>query len=153
MNRSARSTPINPRGLQDEFLRLQSEVNKTVVFVTHDIEEAVKLGDRIAILAEGGVLAQYSTPDRILSAPASQFVADFVGNDRGLKRLSVTPVKQVPLTEPPVLARTASSAAPHGRNPELRCGFRADRRGRLRDPRESRDGATAAAPRSPRTAP
>ena len=75
--------PINRDRLQDEFLRLQSEVKKTVVFVTHDIEEAVKLGDRIAILREGGYLAQYDTPAKILGHPADAFVADFVGDDRG----------------------------------------------------------------------
>ncbi len=84
--------PITRERLQNEFLRLQSEVRKTVVFVTHDIEEAVKLGDRIAILAEGGVLAQYATPAEVLGHPASSFVSDFVGADRGVKRLRVTPI-------------------------------------------------------------
>ena len=83
--------PINRDRLQNEFLRLQAEVRKTIVFVTHDIEEAVKLGDRIAILAEGGVLNQFDTPAEILAHPANDFVADFVGADRGLKRLKVTP--------------------------------------------------------------
>nr|MBA3266948.1 ATP-binding cassette domain-containing protein [Acidimicrobiia bacterium] len=77
--------PINRDRLQQEFLRLQSEVRKTVVFVTHDIDEAVRLGDRIAILREGGVLEQYAPPAEILGRPASPFVADFVGSDRGLK--------------------------------------------------------------------
>ncbi|MDY7102738.1 MAG: ATP-binding cassette domain-containing protein, partial [Actinomycetota bacterium] len=86
--------PITRERLQDEFLRLQADLRKTIVFVTHDIEEAVRMGDRIAILAQGGVLAQYDTPDRILGSPASDFVADFVGADRGLKRLSVTPIEQ-----------------------------------------------------------
>ena len=63
-----------------------------MVFVTHDIEEAVKMGDRIAILEVGGVLAQYDTPAAVLGSPASPFVADFVGSDRGLKRLRVTPI-------------------------------------------------------------
>jgi len=84
--------PITRGRLQGEFLRLQAEVRKTVVFVTHDIEEAVRMGDRIAILAEGGRLEQYDTPAHILGHPASSFVADFVGADRGLKRLSVTPL-------------------------------------------------------------
>jgi osmoprotectant transport system ATP-binding protein len=84
--------PITRDRLQGEFLRLQSEVRKTVVFVTHDIEEAVRVGDRIAIMADGGVLAQYDTPANVLGNPASPFVADFVGSDRGLKRLRVTPV-------------------------------------------------------------
>ena len=95
--------PITRGRLQDEFLRLQREVRKTIVFVTHDLEEAVHLGDRIAILAEGGVLAQYDTPAAILGRPASEFVADFVGADRGLKRLSVTPIEVTDLETPPVV--------------------------------------------------
>jgi osmoprotectant transport system ATP-binding protein len=73
------------------------------VFVTHDIEEAVHLGDRIAILADGGVLAQYDTPATILGKPASPFVADFIGADRGLKRLSVTRIDRADLEHPPVV--------------------------------------------------
>ena len=95
--------PITRGRLQDEFLRLQREVCKTIVFVTHDLEEAVHLGDRIAILAEGGVLAQYDTPAAILGRPASEFVADFVGSDRGLKRLSVTAIDTDDLVTPPVV--------------------------------------------------
>ncbi|MGH9216787.1 MAG: ABC transporter ATP-binding protein, partial [Acidimicrobiales bacterium] len=89
--------------LQEEFLRLQDEVRKTVLFVTHDIEEAVRLGNRIAVLAQGGHLEQYDTPAAILGAPATPFVADFVGSDRGLKRLSVTPVTEADLEHPPVV--------------------------------------------------
>jgi osmoprotectant transport system ATP-binding protein len=81
--------PINRSRLQDEFLRLQQQVKKTVVFVTHDIDEAIKMGDRIAILREGGRLAQYDTPGAILAAPADEFVDRFVGADRGIKRLSL----------------------------------------------------------------
>ncbi len=81
--------PIVRARLQDEFLRLQHELRKTVVFVTHDIDEAIKLGDRIAILREGGRLAQYDTPQRILEQPVDDFVADFVGRDRALKALSL----------------------------------------------------------------
>ena len=95
--------PITRARLQEEFLRLQREVRKTIVFVTHDLEEAVRLGDRIAILAEGGVLAQYDTPATVLGRPASDFVADFVGSDRGLKRLSVTPIDVDDLETPPVV--------------------------------------------------
>jgi osmoprotectant transport system ATP-binding protein len=84
--------PITRTRLQDEFLRLQAAVQKTVVFVTHDVEEAIRMGDRIAILAEGGRLEQYDTPAEILGRPATPFVASFVGADRSLKRLSVTPV-------------------------------------------------------------
>ena len=75
--------PITRERLQNEFLRLHREIRKTVIFVTHDIDEAIKMGDRIAILREGGVLAQYATPDEILAAPADEFVARFVGADRG----------------------------------------------------------------------
>jgi osmoprotectant transport system ATP-binding protein len=95
--------PITRERLQDEFLRLQDEVRKTVVFVTHDVEEAVKLGDRIAILEVGGVLAQHDTPAEILGNPASDFVADFVGADRALKRLKVTAIDLDDLEQPPVL--------------------------------------------------
>jgi len=79
--------PITRIRLQDELIRLQQEVAKTVIFVTNDIDEAIKMGDRIAILREGGVLAQYDTPDAILTRPADDFVARFVGDDRALRRL------------------------------------------------------------------
>jgi osmoprotectant transport system ATP-binding protein len=92
--------PINRARLQDEFLRLQEKVKKTVVFVTHDIDEAIKMGDRIAILREGGVLAQYDTPREILTHPADAFVAQFVGADRGLKRLALTTLAELKLIEP-----------------------------------------------------
>ena len=95
--------PITRERLQNEFIRLQAELRKTVVFVTHDIEEAVKLGDRIAVLAEGGVLAQYDPPAEVLASPASEFVADFVGADRGLKRLKVTPIDPNDLVQPPLV--------------------------------------------------
>jgi osmoprotectant transport system ATP-binding protein len=98
--------PINRARLQDEFLRLQEQVRKTVVFVTHDIDEAIKMGDRIAILREGGVLAQYDTPAEILRAPADDFVAEFVGADRGIKRLSL-----ITLDELQLLDADASGAA------------------------------------------
>jgi osmoprotectant transport system ATP-binding protein len=89
--------PITRERLQDEFLRLHREIRKTVIFVTHDIDEAIKMGDRIAILAEGGRLAQYDTPDQILAEPANEFVARFVGNDRGLKRLSLATLEDLEL--------------------------------------------------------
>ena len=92
--------PINRARLQDEFLELQQQVRKTVVFVTHDIDEAIKMGDRIAILREGGVLAQYDTPGEILTNPADEFVARFVGADRALKRLSLTTLAELPLLAP-----------------------------------------------------
>jgi osmoprotectant transport system ATP-binding protein len=86
--------------LQDEFLRLQREVRKTVVFVTHDIDEAIKIGDRIAILRDGGRLAQYDTPARILEHPADEFVAEFVGADRALKALALRAVEELELRPP-----------------------------------------------------
>jgi osmoprotectant transport system ATP-binding protein len=89
--------PITRERLQDEFLRIQQEIKKTIVFVTHDIDEAIKMGDKIAILEEGGVLAQYDTPENILSEPDSEFVSSFVGSDRVLKRLSLTRVAEVEL--------------------------------------------------------
>ncbi len=92
--------PITRERLQDEFLRIQQEIKKTIVFVTHDIDEAIKMGDKIAILKQGGVLAQYDTPENILSNPVSEFVSSFVGSDRVLKRLSLTRVGEVEL-EPP----------------------------------------------------
>jgi osmoprotectant transport system ATP-binding protein len=93
--------PITRSRLQDEFLRLHREVGKTVIFVTHDIDEAIKMGSRIAILAEGGVLAQYDTPEEILAHPASEFVERFVGADRGLKRLALRRAGDVELDAAP----------------------------------------------------
>ena len=107
--------PINRAKLQDEFLALQEKVKKTVVFVTHDIDEAIKMGDRIAILREGGVLAQYDTPKTILARPADEFVAEFVGADRGIKRLSLTRLADVDLIAPngsgPTAERIPASAS------------------------------------------
>jgi osmoprotectant transport system ATP-binding protein len=87
--------PIVRERLQDEFLRLQRELAKTILFVTHDIDEAIKMGDLIAVMAEGGHLAQFGQPDDILARPASEFVARFVGADRGLKRLSLRTIADV----------------------------------------------------------
>jgi osmoprotectant transport system ATP-binding protein len=92
--------PITRDRLQDDFLRLHQEVPKTVVFVTHDIDEAIKMGNRIAIL-RGGELVQYDTPDHILAEPADDFVADFVGADRGLKRLVVWQLSDLDQDPPP----------------------------------------------------
>jgi osmoprotectant transport system ATP-binding protein len=94
--------PINRERLQNEFLRLQAEVRKTILFVTHDIDEAIKMGDRIAILREGGHLAQYATPAELLMAPADAFVEDFVGADRALKRLALMRVSDIDLWEAPL---------------------------------------------------
>ena len=89
--------PITRLRLQTELRRLHRDVGKTVIFVTHDVDEAIQMGDRIAILREGGVLAQYDTPDAILAHPASEFVAAFVGEDRALRRLALRTLRDVPL--------------------------------------------------------
>ena len=94
--------PINRERLQNEFLRLQAEIRKTILFVTHDIDEAIKMGDRIAILQEGGHLAQFATPAELLMAPADGFVEDFVGADRALKRLALMRVSDIDLWEAPL---------------------------------------------------
>jgi osmoprotectant transport system ATP-binding protein len=94
--------PINRERLQNEFLRLQAEIGKTVLLVTHDIDEAIKMGDRIAIMREGGKLAQYATPAEILMDPADEFVEDFVGADRALKRLALMRVADIDLWEAPL---------------------------------------------------
>jgi len=86
--------PVVRAKLQDEFLRLQRDLGKTVVLVTHDIDEAVRMGDRVAVFAVGGRLAQYATPMELLARPADEFVADFVGSTRGLRRLTVTPLRE-----------------------------------------------------------
>ena len=115
--------PINRERLQNEFLRLQAEIRKTIIFVTHDIDEAIKMGDRIAIMREGGKLAQYSTPAELLMAPADPFVEDFVGADRALKRLALMRVSDIDLWEAPlayvgqpvaeVRAKLESAEVPH----------------------------------------
>jgi osmoprotectant transport system ATP-binding protein len=94
--------PINRERLQNEFLRLQAEIKKTVLFVTHDIDEAIKLGDRIAVMREGGRVEQYATPAELLMAPATEFVEDFVGADRALKRLALMRVSDIDLWEAPL---------------------------------------------------
>ncbi|MET7819329.1 ABC transporter ATP-binding protein [Micromonospora zamorensis] len=93
--------PIVRARLQEEFLRLQAEVRKTIVLVTHDLDEAVRLGDRIAVLSEGGHLEQYDTPAALLGAPATPFVREFVGADRGIRRLAVTPLDRESLEPVP----------------------------------------------------
>jgi osmoprotectant transport system ATP-binding protein len=94
--------PINRERLQNEFLRLQAQVQKTVLFVTHDIDEAIKMGDRIAVMREGGRVEQYATPAELLMAPATEFVEDFVGADRALKRLALMRVADIDLWEAPL---------------------------------------------------
>ena len=102
--------PIVRDRLQNEFLRLQEHLAKTIVFVTHDIDEAIKMGDLVAVLAGGGRLAQFGAPADILTTPANEFVAHFVGADRGLKRLSLTRVGELNLASP-VMARPGDDAA------------------------------------------
>ncbi len=95
--------PINRERLQNEFLRLQREIRKTIVFVTHDIDEAIKMGDRIAIMQRGGKLAQYAPPAELLMYPEGRFVEDFVGADRALKRLALQRVRDVDLWRAPLV--------------------------------------------------
>jgi len=95
--------PVVRVRLQDEFVALQERIGTTVLFVTHDIEEAVRLGHKVAVFEPGGRLAQYDTPARVLGAPADDYVADFVGSDRGLRRLAVTGIDGSDLEHPPVV--------------------------------------------------
>ena len=103
--------PIVRARLQDEFLRLQRTVRKTIVFVTHDIDEAIRMGDRIAIMSEGGHLEQFDTPAQILSEPANDFVVDFLGAERGLKRLALIPVSEVKADPGPVVTGSDDAGA------------------------------------------
>jgi osmoprotectant transport system ATP-binding protein len=102
--------PIVRARLQDELLDLQRRVHKTIVLVTHDIDEAIKLADRIVVLRVGGILEQAGPPDELLRAPASEFVADFMGDDRGIKRLSLLTVDDVTLRPGPVVPTAATPA-------------------------------------------
>jgi osmoprotectant transport system ATP-binding protein len=102
--------PIVRERLQDELLGLQAKVRKTIVLVTHDVDEAIRLADRVAILNVGGVLEQYDTPDGLLSAPASPFVASFLGRERGLRRLALRTVADVGTTEGPTIVSDALAA-------------------------------------------
>ena len=96
--------PIVRERLQDQFLAIQRQLKKTIVFVTHDVDEAIKMADRIAILNVGGVVEQYASPEEILRDPANEFVKDFVGVERGLKRLSLMSVGDIQIEEGPVVA-------------------------------------------------
>lgn len=102
--------PINREVLQDEFLKIQSQIKKTIVFVTHDIHEAIKMGDKIALL-DAGRLIQFATPEELLTAPKNQFVKDFVGADRALKRLNLLKVKDAMLKNPVHCKDTDASAS------------------------------------------
>ena len=101
--------PVVRDELQQELLRLQKDLAKTIVFVTHDIDEATVLGDKVAVFAVGGRLAQYATPEEILRAPANDFVASFVGRDRGFRHLGFTPSDGVTVHTVPTIVR-----GPHG---------------------------------------
>ncbi|HEX5540339.1 MAG TPA: ABC transporter ATP-binding protein [Micromonospora sp.] len=108
--------PVTRERLQNEFLRLQRELRKTIIFVTHDFDEAIKLGDRIAVLREKSHIAQYDTPDRILAAPADDYVANFIGAGARIKRLGLTCVRTV-------VANGSSNGRANGRsNGEVRVG-------------------------------
>lgn len=100
--------PIVRKALQEQFLDVQKRLGKTILFVTHDIDEAITLADRVAVLNIGGHLEQLDTPMSILKDPANDFVVSFLGHDRGLKRLSLIPISSVDLVEGPAVSRTAS---------------------------------------------
>ncbi|MFJ6391939.1 ABC transporter ATP-binding protein [Streptomyces sp. NPDC091972] len=101
--------PVVRKGLQDELLRIQDELGKTIVFVTHDIDEAVKIGTMVAVMRTGGKLAQYAPPAELLSHPADAFVEDFLGSDRGIRRLSFFPSSGLRLLTAPVVAVDATA--------------------------------------------
>jgi osmoprotectant transport system ATP-binding protein len=103
--------PVVRAELQGEFLRLQEELHKTIVFVTHDIDEAIKLGDQIAVFRTGGKLVQFDGPERLLAEPADEFVAGFIGRDRGIRRLSFVKAADVPLHEVPLHPVTSAVSA------------------------------------------
>ena len=103
--------PVVRAELQAEFLRLQEELHKTIVFVTHDIDEAIKLGDQVAVFRTGGKLVQFDSPENLLAEPADEFVAGFIGRARGIRRLSFVKAADVPLREPSVLPVTADVSA------------------------------------------
>ncbi len=106
--------PINREIIQDEFLKMQEKLGKTILFVSHDIDEAVKMGDKVAIF-RGGKLEQFDSPDNVLAHPANSFIADFVGGDRTLKRLRLLRVGEVMDTEPPRAVANDSLADALGR--------------------------------------
>jgi len=97
--------PINREVIQDEFLKMQKELRKTIMFVSHDIDEAVKMGDKVAVFRQGRI-EQYDSPDRLLAHPANPFVADFVGADRTLKRLRLVTAREVTDADAPAIARS-----------------------------------------------
>ena len=107
--------PVVREGLQDELLRLQSELGKTILFVTHDIDEAVKLGDQVAVFRQGGKLVQFAPPAELLERPADDFVASFVGRDRGYRRLSFVDAQNLTIHQ---LDTVDAPAAKDGARPD-----------------------------------
>jgi osmoprotectant transport system ATP-binding protein len=140
--------PVVRDRLQTEFLRLQAELHKTVLLVTHDIDEAVRMGDRIAVFAQGGHIEQYDTPLAVLGAPANDYVADFVGADRGLKRLAVTPVTPDDVEQPPVvrLDDRLADARARLRAADARWAVVLDEAGALHGWYDDRDGTGGTGP-------
>lgn len=106
--------PVVRVELQDELLRLQADLGKTILFVTHDIDEAIRLGDRVAVLRVGGRLAQFAPPDELLAAPVDDFVSGFVGRDRGYRRLGFLPATALRLVDLPTRADANGDAGPAG---------------------------------------
>lgn len=106
--------PVVRGDLQRELLRLQAELHKTIVFVTHDVDEAIRIGDRIAVLRTGGHLVQVDSPERVLAAPADPFVESFLGVDRGIRWLSFFAAKGLPLRPPSLLRHDAPAATIRG---------------------------------------
>ena len=138
--------PITRDVLQDEFLQIQKEISKTIIFVTHDIDEAIKMGDRIAIL-RAGKLVQYDTPDTLLAHPKDRFVRDFVGADRQLKRLGLVRVRDIMNDEPPKVFYNGKieDALREINRLQVRSAFVVDKSGRLRGwvDRESAEESTS----------
>jgi osmoprotectant transport system ATP-binding protein len=147
--------PINRERLQNQFLRLQSEIRKTILFVTHDIDEAIKMGDRVAVLEKGGVLSQYATPPELLMSPANDFVKDFVGADRALKRLSLLRVKDIDLWKAPLVraGEPTASAREAIAGADLPHPLVVDEQGRPLGWLSERDLAGTTVPASPGAAP
>jgi len=147
--------PINRERLQNQFLRLQSEIKKTILFVTHDIDEAIKMGDRVAVLQKGGVLSQYATPPELLMSPANDFVEDFVGADRALKRLSLLRVRDIDLWKAPLVRVGEPIAAARAAiaDADLPYPLVVDEQGRPLGWLSERDLAGATVPAAPDAAP
>ena len=125
--------PITRETLQDEFLQIQKELSKTIIFVTHDIDEAIKMGDRIAVM-QGGKLVQFDTPDTLLAQPKNRFVRDFVGADRQLKRLGLVRVREIMDADPPSVhfGGKVTDALAEMKRLGLRSVFVVDREGKLK---------------------